>query len=262
VNQAAPRTRRIWLPVLAVAVIAVAAACVASFERIVTLVALREASKRGVTCDERFVADVSWDLQSVAFPPFACEVVAGPIARYELTGKTVFTLKSLRVDSVVFEHLRVERRSRAIAARSGDLILDALQIPARLAALCAATSHLAELDTLGKVRGSVVEVVHGADTELRLRDVSLDPAGVWQGRARVVELPTIRRPGTSALVEIHALRTRAMPNAARLEGTFRIQATLPVLGGMERSEPAWLDVTELHASLPRVRFGWGAHPER
>jgi hypothetical protein len=256
-NEPPSRARRLLL-VAVLASFACVVTALASFDAVVTYAARRYAAARGVTCDDRFEADVSWNLQSVAFPPFACEVAAGPIARYELTGTTVLTLAFLRARRVTFEHLRVERRSRMVAARSGDMILDALHIPSRLAGLCAAVAHLAELDSPGEMRGAVVEVVHGADTELRMRDVELDAKGPWQGRARVVELPAIRRLGSSALVEVHELRARATPTSAELEGTFRIQATLPVVGSMERNEPAWLEVTQPHAALPRVRFGWGA----
>lgn len=229
---------------------------------IATSVARDQLAQRGVECDERLAVALGWTLRSARIDPTSCTLSEGDVAGFELLDPVTVELNGLDPTRVTGGRARViSRIEPPVVSASGlggvlgvGAMLDTVAIPQRVGMVVAASARLSATELPAVELGSV-EVVHGERVGIVLTGVHLvgrhgtTPLALRVDRA---ELPVIEGPmGLRAAITIAPLTTEATPQQATLQGQLRVDAQLPIVGGIQHEVPITVTAEGLDGPSPR-----------
>jgi hypothetical protein len=248
--------------VIAIAVVAfvLVGACLASatlgrraFFRYAARAAL---AGQGVTCGDDFdvTPDASYAHATIA--PCTCTVASGPIQQIELVDAVTVDLDGDRVSHVHAGHVRIAIRADAAQVDAGALgpVAVTLGVPARIAAIVAAASHVATLHPPA-LELAALEATISDRPAVTIDALALDGRSPLGLSARAVTLPALTGPlGTTATVAIDALSGTATASEVHLEGDFTLDGNAPILGAVARHGHVRVTGTELDGSAPSYRI--------
>lgn len=207
---------------------------------IATSVARDRLAEQGIECDDRLSVDLGWALDVARIAPTTCTMREGDVAAFELLDPVTIELgEGFEARLVTGGRARVVTRIDPPVVHASGLgaIVDALEIPDRIGMLVAGAARLSG-DDLPQIEMGSIEVARDDRVSALLTGVHLvgrtatTPLALRVDRA---DLPAIAGPlGARATIAIAPMSAEATPSHATLEGDLRIDASLPLLGGLQR----------------------------
>ncbi len=250
----ATRSKRGLVVASALSLLALGAlgAVIARADSVATGRALDALAERGITCDEAtFAVDVSVWLDRATVAPTRCEVRRGPIASVDVLEPIDVELSSLEPAHMHVPSMRFELRDEVARPdmRMGPM-LEALEIPQRIAAL---TAGLARLSEQHPPRTSVAraEIARGSDVLVQLAAIELTPGDEGLGvSAERAALPVVAMLGARAEVALEGLHATARADEVQLAGVLAVDASVPLLGAMRQRNTVSVTARALDTDRP------------
>lgn len=212
-----------------------------------------ELEERGIACDDRLSASVSFVLDEVTLAPVRCTLSEGRVEAFELAEPVTVGLESF--EPVAIDAPRVivtlrETPDAETAVDAGNAWMRALGITDRLAALAHGSAALAR-EPIPRTTVGTMEVLRSGAPAATLRDVAVGGAVPVPVHVGSVDLPVLEGPfASNARVTLRDMDGTAARDTIHLEGDLEVDASVPLFGAQRRTTRLSLDAAGLDGPRP------------
>ena len=230
-----------------------------SMDTVATRIARGQLAERGIVCDARFHVDVAMTLGSAVIAPSRCDMAEGAVESIELVDPVDVELSGLAPTRIEAPSLRMVLRIEPPVPLGGPGlggVLDTLHIPERIGGLARALAQLSQEELPEHTHVARCEVRREGQIVAALSDVTLRHEAALDTHVARVDLPSLGALGVRADVGGTELRGAASADTVTLDGTLHANASVPLLGSIEREGAVHIEVTHLETDSPRLTLSF------